>query len=330
MRLQINKKTLFCFMNQCTKVGVIVGTVLLAVVIAVVLFLVLQNVAKKSKQKTETPLGVDSNDVYNVVRDAFNSLIQFISTVDIRIPDLYQGCSGSTINQLQFCGNLKYSGTVEVGGSVACSIPYNTCRAGCTAACLPCHLIPFVSCKVPCTDCPNACKRAFEACSGATKAEWSVNVLEAFDIGNTFRVTSFDSFFLNKNDTNNEYDIGVTATVAASPLANVDIRTTANLGNYKGTVGLGNLKIKIPIAFTYNCTTKQTTLKKLDTLQIDGVNVQFRFSGMSDIIRKAIYSVAKGKIDSTIKDVLQDKLTSLFKDFIESDLLPRLQLNISC
>ena len=226
---------------------------------------------------------------------------------------------------------MKYSGTIEIGGSAACSIPYNACKAGCQVACIPCHIIPFVSCKVPCTDCPNACKRVFDACSGATKAEWSVNVLEVSNLANTFSVTEFDTFDLEKNASTNSYDVPVKLVVTTTPKANVDIRTTASLGNYQGDVTLGNLKVTIPLTLHYDCTSQRTTLKKLDKLEVQGVDVKFEFGGLSDIIKKEIYKLAKSKIDNTIKEKLEDQLTSLFKDFIQSQILSALPpLNITC
>ncbi len=311
-------------MRRCTLVGVVVGTLLLAALIAVILFFVLQ-----SKSKSKNALTAESSEIRDTVLKSFNSIIRLISTTNVAIPDLYTGCGGSTINRLKFCGNVKYGGTIDVGGSALCSIPYNACRAGCTAACIPCHIIPFVSCDTPCKKCPEACKKVYDICSGGTNAEWSVNVLEVFDLGNTFRVEDLHSFTLDKNETSG-YDLGMKLVVRTTPKAQVDIRTTAGLGNYKGNVGLGNLKITVPVELTYNCTTKQTTLKKLDEVQVEGVDVHFEFSSLNDVIKKQIYKLAKSKIDDTIKDKLQDKLTSFFKDFIQTELLSRLQLNLNC
>ncbi len=315
-------------MRRSAKITVIVLSVALVIFIALILVFTLK--PKKPKKPTESEaLKNTSSEVRDFIKEGFNGLIKLMSSIPVPIPDLYSGCSGSTINRIKFCGNLKYSGTIDVGGSVACSIPYNACRAGCQAACIPCHFIPFVSCKVPCTDCPNACKRVYDACSGGTKAEWSVNVLEAFDIGNTMTISDFESFSLDQNTTGG-YDVTMKLVVATSPSANIDVRTTASLGNYKGNVKLGNLKVTIPVQLQYNCRSRQTTLKKFDKLQVQGVDVQFNLPEIADVIRRAIFSVAKSKIDDTLKSTLEDKLTSLFSDFIRTELLPKLQLGIPC
>lgn len=309
-------------MRRPTKIAlIVVGSVLLAVVIALILFFVL-------RPKATGVLATATDEIRDLVKNTFNTVLKIVSSVPLPLPDLYGGCSGSTINRLKFCGNLKYSGSFDVGGSVACSLPYNACRAGCTVLCEPCHLIPFVSCKVPCTDCPNACKRVFDKCNEGTKAEWSVNVLEAFDIGNTMSIADFSEFSLRKSL--GTYILKMQLVVAASPKANVDIRTTAEIGNFQGNVDLGNLKITVPLELVYACNTGDMLFRKLDKLQIDGIDLHFEFTTIEGKLKEQIYKLAKGNIENTLRDTLQDKLTSLFKDFIKSELLPRLKLNIPC
>jgi hypothetical protein len=118
--------------------------------------------------------------------------------------------------------------------------------------------------------------------------------------------------------------------VAASPKANIDIRTTGEIGNYQGNVGLGNLKITVPLELAYSCETGQVSLNKLDKLQIDGIDLKFEFTTISGKLKEQIYKLAKGTIESTLRDTLQDKLTTLFRDFIKTELLPRLKLPIVC
>ena len=118
--------------------------------------------------------------------------------------------------------------------------------------------------------------------------------------------------------------------VAASPKANVDIRTTAEIGNYKGNVGLGNLKITVPLELVYSCNSGNVFFRKLDKLQIDGIDLKFEFTTIEGKLKEQIYKLAKGNIESTLRDTLQDKLTSLFNDFIKSEFIPKLQLNIPC
>jgi len=305
-------------------------TIFILIVIGVIVFLILS--PKKKTTSTVKNIGVP-NDVQRsegeLIKQALSVTIKLLSTASLPIPDIYNGCSGSTINKINFCGNLKASGGYDIGGNFACNIPYSACKAACTAGCIACKIIPLIKCGKPCDSCPKGCKTVYDACSKATKVTWSVNVLYTSGLGNTMDVLNFESFSIDKEE--NRYLITMRIPVKSSPMVNVDIRTTAEIGNYQGNIGLGNLKIIIPMELYYDCVTKQTTLKKLNLLKVEGINLAFHFAPtISGKLKDSIYSLAKGKLESVVKNVLQTKLTPIFEKLITNQLLPQLQLNINC
>ncbi len=313
----------------------VILTIVIFVLIVVIVFLILSPRESRNLQplkKKEPYVGDDISGIKELVKQSLKITIKLLSTMSTPIPDVYHNCSGSTINKINFCGNLKASGGYDIGGSFVCKATYSTCDTGCTIACGLCKITPFVKCGTPCNTCPKNCKSVYDSCTGALKVNWSVNILYAFDLGNTMDILDFESFTIDKsiNDTN-KYEITMRVPVKSSPSVNIDIRTTASIGNYQGNIGLGNLKIVIPLKLYYDCISKQTTLKKLNQLEVGGINLAFNFAtSVSGKLKEAIYALAKDKLENAVKNVLQTKLTPLFEKLITNEFLPRLQLGISC
>jgi hypothetical protein len=302
---------------SCQTTAIIIIAVFLALLIGLILWFVL---GLKPKPIPTGSLG--GPDIVGAIQFGLQKLVETLSKNNVSIDT---GCSGSNVNILNFCNDkVKASGSLDIGGSAACSIPYQSCKAACTVACGACRVVPFVGCGKPCDDCPKACQAVYDACSNQTRVEWSVNVLEVGDLANTMTILPLDSFSARTRQ--GKHILSAKIPVTLKPYANIDVRTTGTVGNYQGRVGFGNLKFVVGMEFLYDCATKQATLRNMDPIQISGMNLDFAFANsFVGALKNALYSLAKSKIESAVTDVLQDKLTSLFQSWIQSELLPQLQ-----
>ncbi len=306
--------------------------VILVFVIVVVLLIVVGVVlmSKKARQSKTVQTSLNS-DVANAIRNTLDTVIKFVSSTNFPVPDVFTECVNSTVNRLRFCGGIKYSGSIDIGGVAVCDLPRFSCRSACSLPCTACHLIPFISCKTPCTTCPQACDEIYNECAGALKAKWTVNVVEVFDIANTMSLQDldFETFTLQKVE--NSYVISARIPIKVSPSIKVDVSTTGGIGNYQGAVKLGNLKIVVPIEFAFDCETKKTTLKELKKLEVSGINLSLDTMSITAKLKELVFKLVKSNIENTIRDVLQDKLTDIFRTFIQSEFIPRFPvLDIPC
>ena len=268
--------------------------------------------------------------IAGLIQTTMRVVLQIMTSTNAPIPDVYDGCSGSTVNRIRFCNHLRETGGFDVGGSVACGLPFQACRSACDTACTACHFVPFISCTTPCKTCPHACQEVYDQCSQTLKVKWGVNVIDAYDIGNTMNVKDFETFSIEPSTEENKHVISIRLPVEASPSVTVDVRSTGQIFTYSGRISLGNLKIIVPIDLYYDCATKGISLKELKNLEVSGVNLNFGKVVTEASLRNAIIAIAKPKLESVVTNVLQDKLTPLFKTFIQDQFLPRLQINVPC
>jgi hypothetical protein len=299
--------------------------ILIVIVFGVLFFIQLPNT-------TKSILRSESGEVRDFIQDSLQLAIQTASKYNVPLPDLYNGCSGSTINKLRFCGNLKMSDSYNVGGNQVCEVPKQACRAGCAIGCTACKIIPFVSCRGPCNDCYNGCQTVYDKCAGALKVTWSVNVLEVSHLADTMHVDQLESFALRFDAKTNQYKIPMRIHLTVSPLANVDIRVTTGLANYQGDVSLGTLQVILPLELYYDCQTKRVGLQQLEKLTVSGVSLGFAsVASLSAIVIKSIInSTVKSKLDTAVQNAIASKLNEFFETFMRSEFVPKLQLNITC
>lgn len=314
---------------KCGRIIIIIATILFAIfIVTIVLVFTLRRSQSSSFFNEPTPV---ERQIKNVIRENLQTLIEFLWLRNPSIPDLYPGCSDSTIRRFRFCGNVKASGSYSIGGTLSgCDVPYGACRAACTLACTSCHIIPFVSCGGPCNDCPEKCRLIREICIGGSAVSWSVNVLEVFMNANEpLQLLDFDTPSIKPNT--NQYILSMKLPFEIRPYANVDVRTTGEVGNFQGTVGLGTLRILISMTLLYDCVTKSISLKDFH-LDVSGIDLDFSFSNsFSDRLKSALYSLAKGAIESAVKSEMEKKLSDFFRDFIQKEFLPKLsQFPIFC